>query len=103
MVVLDDLSTDVAPVAIVGAGSIGAGWAIVFATAGRPVRLHDTAPERLTTALAEVGARLADLQEFGLLREAPAAILARIAGTPDLNDASPVPATSRSACPSSWS
>ena len=62
MVVLDDLSTDVAPVAIVGAGSIGAGWAIVFATAGRPVRLQDTAPERLTTAPAEIRARLADLR-----------------------------------------
>ncbi len=86
MAPLDDPSADAAPVAIVGAGSIGAGWAIVFATAGRPVRLHDTAPERLAAARAEIGARLADLQEFGLLAEAPAAILARVAATPDLDD-----------------
>ena len=84
MAPLGDLSADVAPVAIVGAGSIGTGWAIVFATAGRPVRLHDTAPERLAAARTEIGARLADLQEFGLLAEPPATILARIACTPDL-------------------
>lgn len=86
MAALGEKSADVAPVAIVGAGSIGTGWAIVFATAGHPVRLHDTAPERLAAAQSEICARLTDLQEFGLLAEAPAAILARIAGTPDLNE-----------------
>ena len=27
------------PIAVIGAGSIGAGWALVFAAAGRAVRL----------------------------------------------------------------
>ena len=75
------------PVAIVGAGSIGVGWAIVFASAGHPVRLHDSAPERLAKAVTEVGARLDDLQGFGLIADAPGTIAARVHCTPDLAEA----------------
>jgi len=84
MAPLGNQSAKLAPVAIVGAGSIGTGWAIVFATAGRPVRLHDTLSERLVAAHAEIDARLADLQSFGLVHEPPATILARIDFTTDL-------------------
>jgi L-gulonate 3-dehydrogenase len=65
-------------IAIVGAGSIGVAWAIVFARAGHPVRLHDPDPERLALVEQEVGERLSDLDEAGLLGEAPDALLGRL-------------------------
>jgi L-gulonate 3-dehydrogenase len=64
------------PVAVVGAGSIGVGWAIVFARAGVAVRLHDADDRRLTAASEDIGGRLAALAEFSLVR-APVADLAR--------------------------
>ena len=79
-----DRAAEHAPVAIVGAGSIGTGWAIVLATAGRPVCLYDTEPRRLTDSLVEVRGRLEDLESFGLLAEPPAAIHARVTAEPDL-------------------
>ena len=57
------------PVAIVGAGSIGIGWAIVFARAGHPVAIHDPAAERRDACADELRTRLGGLQEFGLLDE----------------------------------
>jgi L-gulonate 3-dehydrogenase len=74
-------------VAIIGAGSIGVAWAILFATAGFPVRLQDVNPERLTTARDEIAARLGDLLAHGLIQESPAAVLARIAPITGLAEA----------------
>lgn len=65
-------------IAIVGAGSIGVGWAIVFATAGHPVRLQDPAADRLCAASAEIAARVEDLHASGLCAKRPADVLARI-------------------------
>lgn len=42
-------------VAVIGAGSIGAAWAIVFATAGFRVNLQDTDGRRSESALEELG------------------------------------------------
>jgi L-gulonate 3-dehydrogenase len=72
-----------ARVAIVGAGTIGIGWAIVFARGGHPVALHDAASERREAAPAELAARLAELSAAGLLEEPPEAVAARVrvAGT----------------------
>ncbi len=53
-------------VAIVGAGSIGAAWAIVLAEAGLEVRLQDTDSGRLAAATSEIASRLEDLRGFGL-------------------------------------
>lgn len=55
------------PAAIIGAGSIGTGWAIVFAAAGHDVRVFDTEPARLVGAQREVADRLRGLEEFGLM------------------------------------
>lgn len=74
-------------VAVVGAGLVGRAWAIVFARAGHPVRLHDAQPEAALAALQFIEARLHDLQGFGLLAEAPAAVLARIVPEPSLEAA----------------
>lgn len=71
-------------VAIVGAGSIGVGWALVFARAGHDVVLHDPEPERLAAAPAELAARLSSLAEFELLDEPPAAVASRAATSDDL-------------------
>ncbi len=73
------------PIAVVGAGNIGAGWALVFAAGGRTVRLHDVSAERLTEAEQVVAARLGELADFGLLSEAPQVIAARIGSTTDFD------------------
>ena len=54
-------------IAIVGAGSIGVAWAIVFARAGHSVVMHDVSSDRLSDAVAEVEQRAAMLRSFGLL------------------------------------
>ncbi len=74
-------------VAIVGAGSIGVAWALVFARAGRPVALHDPDPERLAASAGELDDRLAELVGHGLLDEDPAAVAARVRRCADLDDA----------------
>jgi 3-hydroxyacyl-CoA dehydrogenase len=71
------------PVAVVGAGLVGAGWAIVFARAGHPVRLYDASPAVRDRVLAGIAANLGDLAGFGLIADAPT-VLARIAVHDDL-------------------
>ena len=73
--------------AIVGAGSIGTSWSIVFARAGLEAALFEPDPDRRTAAAAEISSRLDDLESFGLLKEAPTAILDRIEICASLPDA----------------
>jgi 3-hydroxyacyl-CoA dehydrogenase len=65
-------------VAIIGAGSIGTSWAIVFARGGHPVAVHDPDPERLTAAVDEIADRLAALEAAELLAEPGSEIAARV-------------------------
>ncbi|OYW59676.1 MAG: hypothetical protein B7X99_02520 [Rhizobiales bacterium 17-65-6] len=74
-------------VALVGAGSMGLGWAIVFARAGMEVRLCDAAPAMLDQALAAIRLRLEELVRQGLLDQRPEDVLARIHVTADLAEA----------------
>lgn len=74
-------------IAIVGAGSIGVAWALVFARAGHPVALHDPDPARLAAAARELDERLALLAAHGLLDEPPAALAVRVATSGELGDA----------------
>ncbi|MDO8185273.1 3-hydroxyacyl-CoA dehydrogenase [Conexibacter sp. JD483] len=76
-----------APVAIVGAGSIGVAWALVFARAGHPVALHDPDPGRLAAAPRELDERLARLRAHGLLDEPVQTVAARVRTSGDLADA----------------
>lgn len=62
------------PVAIVGAGSIGVGWALVFAMAGIPVRLHDPDPGRRAAAPGEIARKAQGLIAAGLCNVAEAEI-----------------------------
>jgi L-gulonate 3-dehydrogenase len=74
-------------IAIVGAGLVGSGWAIVFARAGMEVRLYDSGPGAAERALREIDGRLKDLQQAGLLQERPEAVAARVSAAPDLRTA----------------
>lgn len=65
-------------VAVVGAGSIGVAWAVVFARAGMQVRLHDPDGQRLHESRADLQDRLAGLVANDLLDETPDAVAARV-------------------------
>jgi L-gulonate 3-dehydrogenase len=65
-------------VAVIGAGSIGVAWAIVFARGGCAVRLQDPDTARRAVAPGEIAAKLRMLAEGGLLREQPGAVCERI-------------------------
>jgi L-gulonate 3-dehydrogenase len=73
-------------VAIVGGGSIGMAFCIVFARAGFNVRLYDPADERRCAVEPEVRARLNDLAEFDLLDDSAESVLARIVVLDNLAD-----------------
>lgn len=67
------------PIAIVGGGRIGMAFAIVFARAGRSVRVFEADANRRADVLPVIRARLEDLRSFDLLDEAVDTVLARIA------------------------
>lgn len=71
-------------IALVGGGSMGLGWAIVFARAGHAVRIYDSLPAVRDAVKPGLATRLAALATYGLLEEAPEAILARITPMDDL-------------------
>lgn len=66
------------PVAIVGAGLVGAGWALVFARAGLTVRIYDANPAISKACVPLIEQQVADLIEFGLLTESADGIIARL-------------------------
>jgi 3-hydroxyacyl-CoA dehydrogenase len=63
---------------VVGAGLIGRAWSIVFARAGFDVALWDPYPQQVEAALAFIGERLPELEEAGLLKEAPSSVARRV-------------------------
>ena len=75
------------PIAVIGGGSIGVGFAIVLARAGWRVRLQEPDPARRDAIPAVLRARLADLDAHGLLGEASDRIAARVLVTEDLAEA----------------
>jgi L-gulonate 3-dehydrogenase len=74
-------------VAIIGAGTIGIGWAVALSRGGLSVALHDPDAVQLARALDDIAARLADLEGFELLDEPSAIIRARVSGQSDLGSA----------------
>jgi L-gulonate 3-dehydrogenase len=74
-------------VAVVGAGSIGLAWAIVFARAGAQVRLYDVDPAARERAPEQLRRRLKPLAHFELLDEAAVALLDRVEVVDELADA----------------
>lgn len=74
-------------IAIAGGGQIGVGWAITFARSGLDVAVYEPDPGRRGAIPSEMESRLGDLHDHGLLREAPAEIIARVCVRADLNSA----------------
>ena len=72
------------PIAVVGAGSIGISWAIVFARAGRQVRLFEPDEDRRSAVTGELRERIDRLVAGGLVDDAPAAVLERVSLCDDL-------------------
>lgn len=75
------------PVAVVGAGLVGAGWAVVYARAGLNVQMFDANPEITRNAMPLIAEQLAGLQRHGLIDEDPATVLARITPVATLAEA----------------
>ncbi len=69
--------TDQRPVAIVGAGLVGSGWALVFARAGYHVAVYDPSPDIRAGVVPWARQSLAELTHAGLV-DAPDEIVARI-------------------------
>ena len=72
---------------IIGSGSIGIGWAIVFARAGYKVKVFDVEAAALRNFEIQVKNRLELLDENKLLDDSPKKIIARIQTTLDLAEA----------------
>lgn len=73
-----DAVTPPARIAIVGAGSIGVAFALVFARAGCTVSLWDPDAARLSLALEELRTRAGSLAGYGLVTESAATLVARV-------------------------
>ena len=65
-------------IAIVGAGSIGVGWSVLFACARHHVNIYDPESAQLESAKNRIGERLALLKSHGLLDEDVDRVLDRI-------------------------
>jgi L-gulonate 3-dehydrogenase len=74
-------------IGIVGAGSIGLGWSIVFARAGSTVRLYDVDADARARAAEAVARRLDVLERNALLAEPAADVLARVDVVDELDKA----------------
>lgn len=86
MTELDALIKD-RPVAIVGAGLVGAGWALVFARAGLQVRIFDANPVIANAAIPLIEQQLIEMHARSLISEPVADILARLSLASDLAEA----------------
>jgi len=75
------------PVAVVGAGLVGAGWAIAFARAGLTVRVYDANPGTSEQALPWAAQQLAALHTHGLLSESPQVVASRLVLAGSLSEA----------------
>ena len=71
-------------IGVIGAGSIGVGWAVAFARAGFHVSLFDVDETRIEAARHELRTKLDELARFDLLDEEPTTVAERVATTPDL-------------------
>ena len=72
--------------AIIGAGSIGRAFALVFAKAGHTVRMCELDADARKQALGRIASSIADLREFGLCAAEPDEILSRISVSGDLGE-----------------
>jgi 3-hydroxyacyl-CoA dehydrogenase len=76
-----------APIAVIGGGSIGVAFAIVFARAGRAVRLCEPDAARRAAIREDILRRLGDLSAYDLTDEPPESIAGRVEIVADLTHA----------------
>ena len=82
--------TTTSPIAVIGAGTMGAGIVQVAATAGHDVYIYDTSQEAIERGLAQIEKFLARSVEKGKLEAGEkAAILGRIKKADTLQDLAP--------------
>lgn len=74
-------------VGIIGAGSIGTGFAVVHASAGREVIIHDVSKQQRDAVLGQIAVIAADLVGVGLLDENDQNLVARIRVASSLEEA----------------
>ena len=70
-----------------GGGQIGIGWAITFARAGLYVAVYEPDAGRRGVIRSEIGLRLEELTDHGLLSEDPSDVIARVSVGADLRSA----------------
>ena len=75
------------PVAVVGAGSIGTGFTVVFAMAGRRVQVYDPSGEKRQAVRPRIAEIIRDLREFELIGQEEDAVLANVLVVDELTDA----------------
>lgn len=73
--------------AIIGGGSIGTAFALMFAAAGNSVRICESSERQRQSARARIVDSLQDLQEFALLDQDPGELLSRVQVTSELDEA----------------
>ncbi len=73
--------------AVIGAGSIGTAFALVFAAGCREVRIYESNEGQRRTVKKRIAESLHDLHAFGLTDEEPDALLTRIRVSIDLGEA----------------
>lgn len=73
-------------VAVIGAGLVGAGWAIVFARAGQLVSIYDAQAATRASVMNWIGESLSEMERCGLVCDI-ASIMARITLSDSLEDA----------------
>jgi 3-hydroxyacyl-CoA dehydrogenase len=74
-------------IAIIGSGLIGSAWAVVFARAGRTVRMWDHDPGAIEAAMRRIAGTLESLQQAGLIGEAVMDVIGRIEIAASLEEA----------------
>jgi len=74
-------------VAIIGTGLIGRAWAMVFSRAGHTVKLYDSTPGAADIAIGLIREGLEELQQFGLIKDSPDAVMKRVSGAATLAEA----------------
>ena len=76
-----------APVAVIGAGSIGSAFALLYALAGLAVRVYDEMPDAFDAARKQIRANLAAMREAGLTASSDAQVLDLISSAASLESA----------------
>jgi len=74
-------------VAVIGAGSIGSAFSLIFAAAGHEVRVCDASDKQRQSMPQRIGESLSDLRAFGLSDQPAEEVLSRIHIYPDVADA----------------